>query len=269
MARNATKMSSAALAVGAAAILSLAAPAMAQQGPGAGPAAGAARQGMLFDRMDADGDGAISLDEFTARARARFAGLDTDGDGMLSPEEVQKLGPAGRAGRAQGRDKGGWRQGGQGCGMQARHGMQRGGGMGQGMGQGMMGQMGPGMGGACGGGPGGMGPRGAMQGQGPMGGGYGMFGGLDGSGPMGYGGFGDPSLSPEDRAARAERLIEMLDGDGDGQLSAEELATRPGPEMMFNRIDADGDGSLSQDEFEAAIRTFRGMMRQQGPAAQR
>ncbi|MBL3566834.1 EF-hand domain-containing protein [Rhodovulum sulfidophilum] len=256
MARNATKMSSAALAIGAAAILSLAAPAMAQQGPGAGPAAGAARQGMLFDRMDADGDGAISLDEFTARARARFAGLDTDGDGMLSPEEVQKLGPAGRAGRAQGRDKGGWRQGGQGCGMQARHGMQRGGGMGQGMGQGMMGQMGqvgPGMGGACGGGPGGMGPRGAMQGQ----------------APMGYGGFGDPSLSPEDRAARAERLIEMLDGDGDGQLSAEELATRPGPEMMFNRIDADGDGSLSQDEFEAAIRTFRGMMRQQGPAAQR
>lgn len=126
--------------------------------------------------------------------------------------------------------------------------------MGPGMGQGM------GMPGACGG-------RGAgTQGPGPMGGGYGMFGGLEGTGPMGYGGFGDPTLSPEDRAERAQRLVDMMDADGDGLLSPEELAQRPGPAMMFNRIDADGDGVLTQEEFETALEKFRSFMRDQRQA---
>lgn len=53
-------------------------------------------------------------------------------------------------------------------------------------------------------------------------------------------------------SANAERRVEMLDGDGDGLLSIEELALRPGPEMMFERLDADGDGSVTRDEAEQA-----------------
>ena len=107
----------------------------------------------------------------------------------------------------------------------------------------------------------GQGMRGqGMQGQGMPGGGYGMFGGMQGTGPMGYGGFGDPTLSDEERAERAARLVEMLDADGDGALSAEELASRPGPQMIFDRIDADGDGTISQEEFDDAVEQFGGRM---------
>ncbi|MCO8146257.1 EF-hand domain-containing protein [Rhodovulum tesquicola] len=212
------------LALGAAAMLVFAVPAAAQQG-GAGQQAGAAqgaaaagtRGAALFQRLDADGDGAISLDEFTARARARFAELDVDGDGLISAEEAQNLGPAPRRAEMsgpRGRGDRDWRGNG------------RKGGYHYGAGPGM------------------------------QGGGYGMFGGMDGSGPMGYGGFGDPRLTDEERADRARSLVEMLDADGDGMLSAEELAARPGPQMIFDRIDTDGDGVISKEEFDAAAERF-------------
>ncbi|GAA0285553.1 EF-hand domain-containing protein [Rhodovulum strictum] len=239
------RVSMLALALGTAAMLAFAVPAAAQQG-GAGPEAGAAPANnpgtALFQRLDADGDGAISLDEFTARARARFEQLDTDGDGMISAEEAQKLGPAPRRRemsetRGRGYRDGGYRDGrGQGW---------------RGHDRGYMGMQGCMPGPACGYG------MGAGQGKAPgMRGGYGMFGGMDGSGPMGYGGFGDPGLTDEQRAERAQALVEMLDADGDGMLSAEELAVRPGPQMMFDRIDTDGDGVISKEEFDAAVDRF-------------
>ncbi|MBK1635868.1 EF-hand domain-containing protein [Rhodovulum adriaticum] len=182
----------------------------------------------MFSQMDADEDGKLSLEEFSARAKARFEGLDKDGDGFLTKEEAAELRPQGR--RWDG-PRGGHGRGGPGM-----------------MPYGQ--QMGPG-----------------MQGGQQMGPGYGAFGGMQGTGPMGSGGFGDPTLTPEQRAERAGQLVELLDADGDGKLSAEEMASRPGPEMIFNRVDADGDGAISKEEFDAAIEKFggrfgpRGMMR--------
>ena len=56
--------------------------------------------------------------------------------------------------------------------------------------------------------------------------------------------------------ARAEemaaRMIERHDADGDGALTAAELATRPAPQNLFDRADTDADGALSQAELDAA-----------------
>jgi hypothetical protein len=51
---------------------------------------------------------------------------------------------------------------------------------------------------------------------------------------------------------RAARMVERMDVDGDGLISVEEMAARPGPEMIFERIDVDGDGSVTKAEVEAA-----------------
>jgi Ca2+-binding EF-hand superfamily protein len=62
-----------------------------------------------------------------------------------------------------------------------------------------------------------------------------------------------------DAATRAARIFERLDADGDGLLSAEELAPRR-PERraaMFDRIDADGDGVITREEAEAAHARWR------------
>lgn len=48
---------------------------------------------------------------------------------------------------------------------------------------------------------------------------------------------------PPDPAA----LIDRLDLDGDGQISADEFK---GPEDHFSRMDTDGDGYLTEDELE-------------------
>lgn len=42
----------------------------------------------LVRRMDANGDGSVSRDEFLAAAKARFARLDRNGDGYLDPSEA-------------------------------------------------------------------------------------------------------------------------------------------------------------------------------------
>jgi EF hand len=52
------------------------------------------------DRMDADEDGLVTLDEFTARDD-RFARLDADDDGAVSKAEFEKAGK-GRHGRGHG-----------------------------------------------------------------------------------------------------------------------------------------------------------------------
>lgn len=191
-----------ALAAGAAAVFVTAMPETVQ-------AQGNTRMAPNFAAMDVDQDGVLSLEEFTARAKARFESLDVDGDGVLSAQEVAALGP-------QARQRDGAR------GDRGRDG------------------------------------RGSMGGDRQMGPGYGAFGGLLGTGPVGSGGFGDPTLTPEERAERVDQMIQMLDVDGDGKLSAAEMAGRPGPEMIFNRVDADGDGAISKEEFDAAVQTFGG-----------
>jgi Ca2+-binding EF-hand superfamily protein len=50
----------------------------------------------------------------------------------------------------------------------------------------------------------------------------------------------------------AGRMIERLDTDGDGLLSAAEMASRPMPADMFDRVDTNGDGFIDQSEIDAA-----------------
>lgn len=50
----------------------------------------------------------------------------------------------------------------------------------------------------------------------------------------------------------ASAMIERMDSDGDGFLTAAELAAPPAPTRLFDRIDADGDGAITEDEIAAA-----------------
>ena len=52
--------------------------------------------------------------------------------------------------------------------------------------------------------------------------------------------------------AMAAKMITRMDSDGDGLLSAAEMAVRPGPARFFDRIDTDGDGAISREEADAA-----------------
>lgn len=72
----------------------------------AGVAAIAAPQKDRFATADSNGDGQISLEEFTAMSAQHFAKLDADGDGFLSADETPKMrframrqGKAGERGR--------------------------------------------------------------------------------------------------------------------------------------------------------------------------
>ena len=47
-----------------------------------------ARRGPSFQHIDANGDGALTLDEFQNQGQARFARSDTNGDGMLDVGEL-------------------------------------------------------------------------------------------------------------------------------------------------------------------------------------
>ncbi len=44
-----------------------------------------------MQKVDADGDGAISKEEFLAEAEARFDRMDSDGDGKITAEERQAM----------------------------------------------------------------------------------------------------------------------------------------------------------------------------------
>ena len=50
----------------------------------------------------------------------------------------------------------------------------------------------------------------------------------------------------------AARMLERHDSDGDGQISAAEIAAGPRPVNMIARMDTDGDGAISQAEADAA-----------------
>lgn len=65
--------------------------------------------GLTFQKMDADGDGAVSKAEF----EAAFAALDKDGDGRVSAEETRGRGDGDREGgrRPEGKPEGGDREG--------------------------------------------------------------------------------------------------------------------------------------------------------------
>ena len=97
---------------------------------------------------------------------------------------------------------------------------------------------------------GGMGMMGGTSGMGGMG----MMGGTSGMGGMGM--MGDMSGMMQ---RMHENMSQMMDADGDGTVTPEEMRG-----MMKSRMaehDANGDGSLSIDEFEALHNTMmRGMM---------
>lgn len=40
-----------------------------------------------FERMDSDGDGVVTKDEFMAHSEKRFSKMDADGDGKITKEE--------------------------------------------------------------------------------------------------------------------------------------------------------------------------------------
>ncbi|SNT28794.1 EF-hand domain-containing protein [Antarctobacter heliothermus] len=74
---------------------------------------------------------------------------------------------------------------------------------------------------------------------------------------------GDGKLSKEEmdgardarRLERTQKMVESLDQNDDGLLSAEELAAggpKRGPEAMFDRLDADEDGALTLEEMQQA-----------------
>jgi len=52
------------------------------------------------------------------------------------------------------------------------------------------------------------------------------------------------------RAHLAQQMVERLDRNGDGQLSAEELEPPTPAQRFVNRFDADGDGTVTTEEFQ-------------------
>lgn len=75
---------------------------------------------------------------------------------------------------------------------------------------------------------------------------------------------GDGKLSAEELSAMhlammterskdmAAKMVERLDSDADGMLTAAEMAAGPGMGRMFDKIDADGDDAITQAEVDAA-----------------
>jgi Ca2+-binding EF-hand superfamily protein len=54
----------------------------------------------MFKRMDADGDGAISAEEFASKPNRMFDRFDKDGDGVIAIDEIpdRKAGFRGKRG---------------------------------------------------------------------------------------------------------------------------------------------------------------------------
>jgi hypothetical protein len=177
-----------------------------------------------FKAADKDGDGRLTLSEFSLDASRFFALLDTDHNGALSPDEIQhyesEIAPEIQS-RGFGRGAGGG-------------GFAGGGGMGRGGRR-------PGGGGGFGGGAGGP-PPGGMGGghRGGMGGGMGagMGGGggyaqqVTGAGRYGY------IATPEP--------VTATDTDFNGTVTRAEFLG--GAQRRFELLDANGDGSIGQRE---------------------
>ena len=79
---------------------------------------------------------------------------------------------------------------------------------------------------------------------------------------------GDGVLSPEELSARAlarfqeklgertQGMLDTMDNDGNGSLSADEIGKGPA-EDRFARIDTDNDGMISKEEAQAAMKHHR------------
>ena len=67
--------------------------AVASHRPAGGPMAE-----LTFDKMDKNGDGKVTQDEFVAAwiemAKKRFAAMDANGDGVVTKDEMEKARPA-------------------------------------------------------------------------------------------------------------------------------------------------------------------------------
>ncbi len=73
---------------------------------------------------------------------------------------------------------------------------------------------------------------------------------------MGWATPGAMAQGQGDRAdRRAERFVDLLDTDGDGNVSKAEIAAEY--ERLFGAADIDGDGNLSPDEFRRRGRLFQ------------
>ena len=127
---------------------------MGMGGPGEGRGAMLAQ---MFETIDADKDGKVTLAEIQAHRAAEFAAADTNGDGAISPEELS-----------------------------------------------------------------------AMQ----------------------------LARFQEKLAERTQAMLDNMDNDGNGSLSADELGQGPG-ERNFARLDTDNDGAISKEEAEAAMQHRR------------
>ncbi|HKI60547.1 MAG TPA: hypothetical protein VKA23_05885 [Mariprofundaceae bacterium] len=69
-------------------IAALAMPVAALACPG-GKGMGDGKGGSHFQKMDSNGDGAISAEEHEAMAAERFAAMDTNGDGKVTSDEMK------------------------------------------------------------------------------------------------------------------------------------------------------------------------------------
>ncbi len=74
-----------------AAALVMAAPvALAEDGQEGGPHGGGQHKGKMFEKADANGDGAVTAEEFNAFHGKVFEKMDVNGDGLITQEEQQK-----------------------------------------------------------------------------------------------------------------------------------------------------------------------------------
>ena len=80
-------------------------PAAVEQGTDAGPGEGrrAQRMARMMERLDTDGSGDISTDEFGSRRLERLREADADGDGTLTVEEITAMMEQRRAERREAR----------------------------------------------------------------------------------------------------------------------------------------------------------------------
>lgn len=65
-------------------------------------------------------------------------------------------------------------------------------------------------------------------------------------------------------SAHAARMLERLDANSDGKLSAEEMQKPGRADRRFNRVDADGDGAITKAEFDAARAAGKGARKERG-----
>ena len=201
--------------------------------PGAGEGGGASRMAEFLKKVDTNGDGKITKEEFLVyskkEAEERFAKIDTNGDGVVDESEIKAAAEkmregAGRRGEGQSQGEGGFRrppssEAGKESGTPPPRGER----------------------------PQGERPPGAPEGRRPEG------------GPPGAPGMGGMLGNPEETFKR-------LDKNSDGFVDAEEFRAFAVEEAdsRFKRMDEKGAGKISLEDFKAVVQKMREMMRQGG-----